>query len=182
MFSIILAIIIVLCLFGLLRKSKADNHSHWSQLISPFVFSTKEFYELVKKEMESHDIDGLNFEEVSLKIGNVFSSERLYLRVSWKDYYYDVCFAPFGDGCFVSWWLFFKRSDAEDFFIKIPLVGILIKHAFFRKTYYQLDTASMFMTYAQKSVMAVIDEITKNTGIRIDEIDRKPIMNNIFIR
>jgi len=182
MLLLIFLIIIILVVIGLLRKSKVDYHSHWSQLIPSFLFSTKEFYELVKKEMESHDIQGLNFEEVSLKIGNAFSSERLYLRVSWKDYYYDVCFAPFGDGCFVSWWLLFKSSDAEDFFTKMPLIGILIKNAFFRKTYYQIDTASMFMTYAQKSVMAVIDEITKNTGIRIDESDRKPIMNNIFIR
>jgi hypothetical protein len=182
MLSTIIIVVIILVFIGLLGKSKVDNHSHWSQLMPSFVFSTKEFYELLKKEMDSHDIHGLKFEEVSLKIGNVFSPERLYLRVSWKDFFYDICFAPFGDGCFVSWWLFFKSSEVEELLVKIPFVGTFIKKVFFRKTYYQIDTASMFMTYAHKSVMAVIDEITKNTGVRIDEIDRKPIMNNIFIR
>ena len=175
-------VVIILVIIGLLRSSKVENHSHWSKLVSGFKFSTKEFYELVKVEMERHEVTDLYFEEVSLKTGSIFSSERLYLRVSWKDYYYDICFAPFGDGCFVSWWLFFKSSDAEEFLTKIPFVGVLIRNAFFRKTCYQIDTASMFMTYAHKSVMEVIDEITKNTGIRIDEIDRRPILNNIFIR
>jgi len=38
------------------------------------------------------------------------------------------------------------------------------------------------MTFAQHSVLAVIDEITKNTGIRLSEDERKPILNNIFLR
>lgn len=166
----------------ILRKPKEDYHSNWSQLLPNFKFSTKEFYELVKSEMSDHQIKGISFEEVSLSISSVFAGKRLYLRVKWGDYHYDLCFAPFGDGCFVSWWLIFETSTEEEFLTRIPFLGEWIRHAFFRKTYYRIDTASMFMTYAQQSVLKVIDEITKDTGIRLSEAERKPILKNIFDR
>lgn len=166
----------------MLRKPKEDYHSNWSQLLPGFKFSTKEFYERVQSEMLSHEIENIGFEEVSLRTGGVFSSERLYLRVRWKEYYYDLCFAPFGDGCFVSWWLIFETDMEEIFSSKIPFIGGWIVRAFYRKTYYKIDTASMFMTYAHHSVLVVIDEITKATGIRLSEDERKPILRNIFDR
>ena len=182
MITFLLVIVVLLVVISILRKPKEDYHSNWAQLLSGFKFSTKEFYELVQSEMQSHEINKLSFEKVSLKTGNVFSSERLYLRVHWNEYHYDLCFAPFGDGCFVSWWLIFETSAEEAFLTKIPLIGGWIGRAFFRKTYYKIDTASMFMTYAHKSVLVVIDEITKSTGIRLSELERKPILNNIFHR
>lgn len=166
----------------MLRKPKEDYHSHWAQLLPGFKFSTKEFYELVAAEMANHKIDGLSLEDVALRTGSIFSDERLYLRIRWKEYYYDLCFAPFGDGCFVSWWLIFETDLDELFFSKLPFIGGWISIAFYRKTYYKIDTASMFMTYAHHSVLAVIDEITKNTGIRLSEQERRPILNDIFKR
>ena len=165
-----------------MRDSKEDYHSNWATLLSNFKFSTKEFYERVKFEMLNHEIEDLNFEEVKLKTGNIFSSERLYLRVKWEEYYYDLCFAPFGDGCFVSWWLIFQTTGDEDFFTKIPFIGEWIRRSFYRKTYYKIDTVSVFMTYAHKSVLKVIDEITKDTSIRLSEMERKPTLRNIFDR
>jgi hypothetical protein len=182
MLPTLIIILVLLVIISFLRKPKEDHHSNWAQLLSGFKFSTKEFYELVQSEMQSHEIQELSFEEVSLKIGSVFSSERLYLRVKWQEYHYDLCFAPFGDGCFVSWWLIYETSSEEEFLTKIPFIGEWIRQAFYRKTYYKIDTASMFMTYAHHSVLAVIDEITKGTGIRLTELERKPIMNNIFAR
>lgn len=165
-----------------MRKPHEDYHSHWSQLLSGFKFSTRQFYDLVRKEMESHEITDLSFEEVLLKIGSIFSSERLYLRVRWQEYRYDMCFAPFGDGCFVSWWLIYETSDTEVLLSKIPFIGEWLRHAFYRPTYYKIDTASMFMTFSHHSVLVVVDEITKNIGIRLTELERKPILNDIFHR
>jgi len=175
---VLLLIIIIIAL----RKPKEDLHSHWSSLLPDFKFSTKEFYTLVRSEMISHDISKMSFVEVSLKTSSVVSAKRLYLRFKWQDYRYDLCFAPFGDGCFVSWWLIFEPSGGEAFLTNIPLIGGWIKKAFYKKTYYKIDTASMFMTYAQHSVLAVIDEITKNSGVRLSQEERKPIMKSIFDR
>lgn len=182
MLKLIIFILVLFLIIAILRKPKLDLHSHWSFLIPGFKFSTKEFYQLLRNEMQSHDINYLTFQEVALKTGNVFSTERLYLRVKWNEYYYDVCFAPFGDGCFVSWWLINETSPVETFLSNIPMVGGFLAHAFFRKTYYKIDTASMFMTYSHNSVLAVIDGLTKNTAIRISDFERKPILKDIFAR
>lgn len=176
---LLLAFLVVI---GLLRKPKEEHHSNWSKLLPEFKYSTLDFYNQVIEEMNTHDLTELSFEQIPLKTGNAFSAERLYLRVRWKEYHYDICFAPFGDGCFVSWWLIYENSDLEIFLTKIPFIGEWIRKAFFKKTYYKIDTASMFMTFAQHSVLAVIDEITKTSGIRLSEDERKPILNNIFLR
>jgi hypothetical protein len=128
--------------------------------------------------MISHQVEGLIFNEVSLNIGNAFSSKRVYLRVSWNNYYYDLCLAPFGDGSFVSWWLFDTTSASKNILSRIPIVS----QFFNDNTYYKADTSSMFMAYAQNSVLAVLDEITKETGIRISELDRKPILKDLSKR
>jgi hypothetical protein len=182
MTSFIVSLVIVIIVIGLLRKPQEDLHSHWGQLLSGFKFSTKEFYKLLKEEMINHEVHDLSFEEVSLKTGSIFSSERVYLRIKWQDFRYDLCFAPFGDGCFVSWWLIYETSEAEILLAKIPLIGSWLRHALYRQTYYKIDTASMFMTYSQHSVLSVIDEITKASGIRLTEAERRPTIKSIFER
>lgn len=178
---IIWCVIILLILF--IVKSPIENiHSHWSQLIPNFKFSTMDFYKLLEEEMRNHKVEDLSFSEERIKTGNIFSSRRIYLSVKWKNFRYDMCFAPFGDGCFVSWWLIFETTSFEFFIGKIPLIGEFLRRAMYRITYYKIDTASMFMTYAHNSVLMVIDEITKETGIRLSEDERKPIMRDIFHR
>lgn len=180
--SVLFILFLLILLIVILRMPIEDYHSNWAQLLPNFKFSTKEFYERVKSEMSDHDIAWLKFEQINLKTGTIFSSKRMYLRVRWGEYHYDLCFAPFGDGCFVSWWLIFETTGIEDLLSKIPFIGEWIRRSFFKKTYYKIDTASMFMTYAQNSVLKVIDEITKDTGIRLSEAERKPILRNIFDR
>lgn len=179
-FLIFLAIVIILVYLS--RKPKEDYHSNWSLLLPDFKFSTKEFYELVIKEMESHEIEGISFNEESIRIGSIFSEERQYLRVKWGDFHQDICFAPFGDGCFTSWWMIYETTLGEIIIRNMPIVGESLHNAFYRNTYYKVDSGSMFMTYAQKSILAVIDDITKSSGIRISQDERKPIMKSLYLR
>ena len=172
---ILFLILFLILVVSLARKSREEYHSNWGHLLPNFKFSTKDFYTLFKHELESHDIEGLKFFEAHLKTGSIISSSRL-------DFHYDLCFAPFGDGCFVSWWLIYDISAEEEFFSKLPLVGGWIQRAFYRTTFYKVDTASMFMTYAHRSVLKVIDDITQQAGVRIEWEDRKPKLNDIFKR
>ena len=169
-------------MISFVRKPKRDYHSHWSQLLPNFKFSTQEFYSLLKDEMQSHEIKDVEYEDIQQKIGSILSAERLYLRIRWEGLSYDICFAPFGDGCFVSWWLYFETTDAEIIFTNIPFIGNWIDKGFYRKTMYQIDIAGAYMAYAHNSALAVIDQITKKEGIRIEDFDRKPVMNNIYTR
>lgn len=176
----ILAFLILKFIFS---KTLKNHHSNWNTLIDNFDFSSKEFYSLLKTELESHGITKIKISEVYLNEGGIMSSSRIYLRATWKDYQYDICGAKFGDGFFVSWWLLYKDSIGKILISKIPFIGSWLAQKLYPITYYRIDTASMFMSYAQSSVLKVIQDITNNKGVRaLTEAERKPILNNIFIR
>ena len=178
----IFAILLIITIISFFKKKTPTLHAHWNTLLDVFEYSTKDFYKLLKVELESHGIKKIKIEEKYISTGNKLSVKRLYLRVKWKNYTYDCCLAPFGYGTFVSWWMFTEKSGVELLISKIPFVGNYLVKAFFPVTYYSMDTASMFRTYAQASVLKVIDDITKDTGIRISEADKKPILNDVFKR
>jgi hypothetical protein len=183
--QILLVLTILIFIIKLIsKKSRLNHHSNWNTLLDDFEFSTKEFYELLKTELNNHGIKGITINYVSLKEGNILSSKRLYLRVTWNDYQYDICGAPFGKkGFFISWWLLFKIPFGQKMLSTIPFFGGALVRSFYPVTYYKIDTASMFMSYAQSSVLNVIDEITQNKGIRsLTERERKPILNDVFKR
>jgi hypothetical protein len=176
-------LIAFLILRSIFSASLKSYHSRWNTLIDNFNFSTKEFYKLLKEELENQGIKRIKMEQVSLKEGNALSSRRAYLRITWKDYQYDICGAPFGNGFFISWWLLYKNSFGQILISKIPFVGGWLAKKLYPVTYYKIDTASMFMSYAQAAVLKVIDDITKSQGIRLlSEQERKPTLQDIFKR
>lgn len=180
-------VIIVLATFFILkaifRSNFKNHHSRWNTLLDGFTFSTQEFYNLLKEDLNSQGIKAVEIKRVSLKEGNAFSSKRSYLRATWKEYQYDICAAPFGKGFFISWWLLYKTSVGQIIISKIPFIGRWLERQLFPVTYYKVDTASMFMTYAQASVLRVIDAISKENGIRVlTEAERKPVLQDIFKR
>jgi len=172
----------LIILFFILRRTKKDFHSHWNTLIPNFKYLSKDFYAEFKKELLNHNIKGIRTSFVSLKEGGIASSRRLYLRVEWKNYQYDMCCAPFGDGLFLSSWLIYKTSIGQIIISRIPFIGGWLERKFYRVTYYKIDTASMFMTYCHNAMLKVADDITKDSGVRIKEEDRKPILKDIFKR
>lgn len=159
-----------------------QHHSNWNTLLDNFNFSTNEFYTLLREELKSHGISGIECSSVRIKEGNLLSSRRLYLRVEWKEYQYDMCAAPFGKGFFLSWWLLYKTSIGQIVTYKIPFIGAWLVKKWYPVTHYKVDTASMFMTYCHSSVLKVVKEITKDAGIRLSEQEAKPILKDIFKR
>lgn len=185
--NIFVYLIPVLVIFFVVKTFLSERlkqyHSNWNILIDDFDFSAQEFYKLLSEELNSHGITGISISNVRLKEGNMFSSMRLYLRAEWNEYQYDMCASPYGKGFFISWWLLYKNSLIQVIISKIPLVGRWVARKWYPVTYYKIDTASMFMSYAQASVLKVIDNITNDKGVRaLTEAERKPILNNIFVR
>ena len=178
--SILIVFLILKFVFG---KQLKTHHSNWNTLIDNFEYSSKEFYQRLAVELKSHGITKIRTEKVHLNEGGVMSSSRLYLRVTWRDYQYDICGAPFGKGFFISWWMLYKSSFGQILISNIPFIGGWLAKKLYPVTYYRSDTASMFMSYAQQSVLKVIEDITKDTGLRaLSEADKKPILNDIFKR
>jgi len=176
----LLAFLVLKFIFSRTLKS---YHSRWNTLIDNFEYSPKEFYSRLKTELESHGVSNITIKEKYIKVGGVMSYSRIYLRATWKDYQYDICGAKFGHGFFVSWWLMYKDSIWKILISKIPFIGVWLAQKLYPVTYYRIDTASMFMSYAQSSVLKVVEDITNNKGVRVlTEAERKPILNDIFIR
>ncbi|WP_026776333.1 hypothetical protein [Polaribacter sp. Hel_I_88] len=176
-------ILIFLFIITFLKKGTPTLNANWNNLLDNFEYSTQDFYKLLAIELESNGIKEIKIEEKSISIGNALGVKRLYLRVKWKNYTYDCCMAPFGNGTFISWWMFTEKTGMELLLSKIPFIGNYFVRAFFPITYYSMDSASMFRTYAQASVLKVIDGITQNKGVRaLSEAEKKPILNDIFNR
>ncbi|MFY0602760.1 MAG: hypothetical protein JXQ93_02340 [Flavobacteriaceae bacterium] len=176
-------IVIILILIWVLKKQKKDYHSNWNTLLDNFSYSTEEFYELLKKELGSHGIKTMEMTNKSLCEDGMCLTKRRYLRVSWKDYQYYICAAPFGNGFFISWHLIYNDPGIKVFISKIPFIGRWLAGKLFHVTFYKRDTASMFMTYTQQSVLKVIDDITKNKGVRaLSEDQKRPILNDVLYR
>lgn len=177
------ATIIILMIKYFITELLKSYHSNWNTLIDNFDYSPKEFYAKLKVELESHGVKNISIREKFIKEGGVMSHSRIYLRATWKDYQYDICGCKFGNGFFISWWLLYKNSLGKIIVSKIPFVGAWIAHKLYPVTYYRIDTASMFMSYAQASVLKVVDDITNGKGVRaLTESERKPILNDIFVR
>lgn len=167
----------------LLKKTLKNHHSRWYTLLDDFSYSSQDFYQQLIEELQAQGVKNISTKYVFLKEGNTFSKKRTYLRVTWKDYDYDICAAPFGNGFFVSWWLLFKNSFWQLLVLRIPFIGNSLVKLLFPVTYYKIDTASMFMSYAQSSVLKIVDNISKAKGIKtLSETERKPILNDIFKR
>jgi len=77
---------------------------HWSTLIEGLQESPLEFYKDVEAAVVRRSIPDTKFERVEYKEGGAFSGLRQYLRIRRHREVFDVCAAPFGNGCFVSWW------------------------------------------------------------------------------
>ena len=173
---ILLIALVALAAYAVLKRSNRKLHSHWSQLMPGLNYTAKEFYARLATELKSHNVEGIVTKEVSIIEGGIFSSNRLYLKVAWKDYEYVVCFAPFGNGCFVSWWLWHTPNGSELILSSIPSYGKLLNQAFSPMTYYRHDTASMFLTYSQGIVHKVLDELALEQNIKaLPEYQRKPL-------
>jgi hypothetical protein len=169
------SIILLLILIWIFKKSIKDYHSHWNTLLDNFSFSTEEFYNLLKEELNSHGIKEMSMVNKSLNEDNMGFSKRRYLCVSWKDYEYFICAAPFANGFFISWHLVYDDSGMKIFISKIPFIGTWLADKLYHITFYKRDTASMFMTYTHQSVLKVIDDITNQKGVRkLTENERTP--------
>ena len=164
------------------KRRIKDDHSNWNTYIDKFEFSSDKFYALLQHELNSQGIKSLLIEKVSLPEGGILSSRRKYLRVTWKDFQYDICAAPFGKGFFISWWLLYRRTLMQLLVMRIPFLGSWLSGMFYPVTYYKMDTASMLMGIAQASVLKVTDSITKEKGIRIPDDQRRPDIKVMNLR
>lgn len=153
--------------------------SHWYQLIQNLQASPMEFYAAVERAVEARQIPDANRSRVDWREGGITSAKREYLRVTRRQYTFDICGAPFGTGFFVSSWL----VEPEGCLTGFPFLGPILDYSRRERTYYQVDTALMFQSAVHAAVLEVVDEMIKAKGLRaLSELDRKPVLRDFLER
>jgi len=153
--------------------------SHWFTLVDGLKQSSKDFYTAVQEGIEARKMPKVKVSRVEIAQGGPLSAKRLYLRVRRNEHTFDICGAPFGEGFFISWWLFAQPGCLA----QIPGVGWIFRRFVAPVTYYSIDTALMFQSGIHTSVLETLDNITKAEGLReLSDLDRKPILRDFWKR
>jgi hypothetical protein len=139
-----------------------------------FQFSSQQFYTLLEEKITQREMPSLTVSRVTHKEGGLFSSDRIYLRISRGHLVYDVCAAPYGNGFFVSSWQGETLHLGRRILAAIPVVGKNLEKAFYSKTYFQADTEAMFHGGVHSCLKSAIEMISAAHVIRpISEVDTR---------
>lgn len=128
--------------------------SHWQHSVENLNTSTVDFYKEVTKVLGVKKAP-VKIATVEWRERGIFSTKRQYLRVSYEQYVFDICAAPFGNDFFWSWWLGTKPSVVES----IPYVGFLLKFLVKPDTYHSEDTRQMFQDTVHRVVLDVVSGV-----------------------
>lgn len=158
------------------------HNSNWSLLVDGFKISPQEFYKQLGEEIGSRGLPGLKPDLVKLSTAGVFSADRLYARINWKDHVYDISCFPVGTGMYFSWWMYPQTSMRQKIVYSIPWIGPSISKLLTPMTYYRSDSNNAYMTYVHQCMLAVIEDITTEVGYRIPENKRTPDVSDILKR
>lgn len=150
--------------------------NHWQHHFDTLHYSSQEFYKTLEEAIKQKEMPDLKISRITLDEAGIGSAQREYLRIQRKYLQFDVCAAPFGHGFFVSWWQGDRYHIIRLIFAAMPFVGKYLDRAIFAVTYYTIDTEEMFKNSIHTLVLNIVDEITKDKGIRgLTELERKPV-------
>ena len=163
------------------RGRRNENFANWNVRVGGIQQSSDQFYTAVEKELKRHNIDRLVIRRVDLSEYGILSSKREYLEVYFAGYVFHLCLAPFGDGCFVSWWCGQVIPWITRVFDMISLVGRFFRWLDGPETYYRIDIAIMFQSVVHDSVLYVLDELAQLQAKEPIPLDaRKPRMRDFL--
>jgi hypothetical protein len=180
-YPLIILLIIVLVLSYVLAKKEVINN--WSMLFPHFTYSSKTFYEQLRESLKEHGVEDIQYSTKNIAIGHLASQRRVYMSITWKEFTYDVCAAPFGDGYFFSYWGLQEPNRMAFAVSRIPWIGAWLSTIIFPNTYYKSDTRAMFHTLFHECMIKLVEEVGKEKNMpALTEQDKTPTMKDIFAR
>ncbi len=147
-------------------SSLAVIHSHWHHHFDNMQLSVNEFYSEIQEKIKTYQFPNVSSKRISQSEGGLLSANREYLRIARNEYAFDICAAPFGKSFFISWWLGEKGSAMVDLLARIPFIGGFLARKAQQRTYYQMDTETMFKESVNAIIQNVIDKVTQEKGVR----------------
>lgn len=170
-YYIVFAVVVVGIIAYYIFKERYENKTPWQHFFDDAAFSATEFYDQVQAGIANRKFPYVDFAEETFRESHVLSGRRAYLRITWGEYVYYICVAPFGTGTFVSEWLCVKKLGVLN---KIPLLNKLLGKDRDNKTFYQVDTEAMYRSAIHTAVLEVIEGIGKVNGMRgLTELEKQ---------
>jgi hypothetical protein len=152
--------------------------AHWCHHFDNLQLSSKEFYSSIEQIVKDQELPKVKMSRVNLSEGGLFSSGREYLRIERNQYIFDICAAPFGKEFFISWWLGEDSGVMDNVLSKVPILDRLLGKASKSRTYYQIDSQTMFKESIHSIILQIIDSIVEKKGLRsLSESDRQIVKN-----
>lgn len=79
--------------------------THWHHSIENLSTSSLDFYASLEMALMAKDVVGISVDRVEWSEAGVLTAKRLYLRVTYRRFVFDISAFPFGKDFMFSWWL-----------------------------------------------------------------------------
>lgn len=155
--------------------------ARWTWTIQTDACSPLEFYDMVEQAVSDRELPKIRFSYVIRREGGWFTPNRIYLRIRYRNLFFDVCAFVAGKNLAVSWWLHEDSPDLIDLFAEIPVIGFFIERTLRAATYCSMDTSEFVQKSIHEAVLSVADRLSEegNLAILPDE-ERQPIWEEIW--
>lgn len=174
----VLAVIAISYIFRRVRDF-VDIQSRWHYPFDGMQYSSQEFYAQITQALEKRKIPDISINRITRAETYFFLSQREYLEVVRGDQKFLICAAPFANGFFVSYWFGKSMDYVHDFVTRIPWVGEKLALFIFSKTYFQMDTDTMFFDFVKSAFNEAVDHLSNEKGFRpLTEMERMPTYTN----
>lgn len=181
MLGVLLLFFIVGVMIIQFLRGQSEAIGNWSYLFPNLKYDTIQFYNQVEDLLNDREVPDIQMIERHFKEQGFLSHHRVYFEVKRGEFTFHICAASWGSGFFFSWWLREKLSTLDELLILIPFIGPRIVKLRQFKSYYRIDTDTMFRKSVHECIMTVIDQITESKGIRgLSELDRKPDLRSFL--
>lgn len=136
-------------------------HQHHYHHFSDLQLSSADFYDTLTAIITEREFPNVKCSRVTMSTGGYFDPRRTYLEVKGDEQVFYVCAAPFGKNFFISYWLRDVPEGCGEVFLR-KVFGLEPG----KKTFYQIDSAAMFMESIKSAVLQAIEAATTERGLR----------------
>lgn len=144
----------------------------WSHYFPGMQFGSRDVYNKIAIKVKEYNIPNLRVSYPKYFEAGPFTPKREYLCFEYKIFNIDICCMSYGTGYYMSWWLGQKDPGLVS---RIPVIKDIFGKNPKYQSYYQLDTATLFQSGIHSAILAVIEEITKEQGLRqLTELESQP--------
>lgn len=170
---------VVIYLFWFNEPLAGESEAQWHQYIDGLHEDPHDFYTRVLQEVQRHNLPNAEVLLTALLQGRFGFGRRDYLRVTRQRVNFYLFCTPFGDGTFISWWLFSWLTR----WLRYPVLSYFVRRYLRWQTLFQHDDLQMFLDVVHGAMLNTLDSDMQAQGLKPLEIEqRRPIMQGFYGR